>query len=205
MITIGQATLLRTVASERMIEGHMLERLEAQIEQGLPMSLMDATMAWLKRAPKRQAQQALAVDVTPRVRATELGFYKNEAGEVYKIVDGMNGRYAKLTTPRGFEYVRGAITRLFADMAMSADEVAAHGVANRYCANCSCGLEDPTSKRIGLGTSCGPQLLGKEGYKAARKSVAHFADVMAFEAAKKAEAKERREAKKREAAQLVLV
>lgn len=203
-ITSGQIALLRTIAAERAVEGHTIERLEARIADGIPQVMMADIMAWLKRAPKREAL-TLDVDVTPRAKVTELGFYKNETDEVYKVVDGMSGRYAKLTTPHGLEYVRGAITRLFADQKMTGEEVAAHGVANRYCVNCSHDLEDPTSKHLGLGTSCGPQILGKEGYKAAKARVAHFADVVAFEQAKKDRARQAREDKKREAAQLVLV
>ena len=204
--TPAQIRLIRTIMSERSLEGHHIERLEQRLEDGLPIELVNDTIAWLKARDLRVGQATLAVEVAPRQRVSEEGFYKDAAGDVFKVVTSRSGRlYAKMTTARGLVYVEGAMRGLFADMKMTGEEIAAHGVANCYCVNCSTPLTDPTSKRIGLGTSCGPAILGKEGYKAARASVAHFEDVIAFEAAKKADAKARRDAKKAEVVQLEIV
>lgn len=205
MATDKQKTLIRTIMSERVLEGHHVEWVENNLDRA-DNAMVQRIIERLKAQPKREAQGTLAVDVTPRARVSEEGFYKADDGGVYKVVTSQIGRlYAKQTTARGLVYVEGAMAKLFADQKMTGEEIAAHGVANHYCVNCSTELTDPTSQRIGLGTSCGPAILGKEGYKAAKASVAHHADVIAFEAAKKAEAKNRREAKKAEAAQLVMV
>ena len=204
MATTRQIQLIRTIMSERVMEGHHIEWVEERLERA-DNALVQTIIGRLKGLPKRNPQATLEVDVTPRARVSEEGFYKNDDGFVFKVVRSQAQRlYAKQTTVRGLVYVPGGMNTLFADQKMTGEEIAAHGVANCYCVNCSSELTDPTSKAIGLGTSCGPTILGKEGYKAAKLAVADRPEVIAFEAAKKAEAKVRREAKKAEAAQLVL-
>jgi hypothetical protein len=201
MATTGQKNLIRTIMSERELEAHHVEWVNDRLDRA-DTALVQTIMSRLKALPRRQAQGTLAVDVVARERVAEEGFYKADDGDVYKVVRSQVGRlYAKQTTARGLAYVEGAMAKLFADQKMTGEEIAAHGVANHYCVNCSAELTDPTSQHVGLGTSCGPAILGKEGYKAAKVAVAHFADVIAFEVAKKAEAKTRREDKKAAAAQ----
>lgn len=205
MATTGQINLIRTIMSERVMEGHHIEWVEDNLQRA-DNTLVQTIIGRLKALPKRNAQgQTTLVDPTPRARVSEEGFYKNDDGFVFKVVRSQAQRlYAKQTTVRGLVYVPGGMNTLFADQKMTGEEIAAHGVANCYCVNCSSELTDPTSKAIGLGTSCGPSILGKEGYKAAKVRVADRPEVIAFEAAKKADAKAKRDAKKAEAAQLVL-
>lgn len=203
--TAPQVTFLKKLLADKEVPATDRETIEIELINDLSVKGASFWIDTLKRLP-RAVVPTLDVNVPVRARATEEGFYKNAAGDVFKVVISAQGRpYAKLTTARGLQYVAGAMNGLFADMMMSGEEIAAHGVANSYCVNCSHELEDPTSKHIGLGTSCGPRILGAEGYKAAKLAVADKPDVVAFEAAKKVEAKERREAKKRDQAQLVLV
>ena len=53
---------------------------------------------------------------------------------------------------------------------MTAEEVRVHSRHIGICANCSVELSDPISIEIGLGTHCGPSILGSDNYKAARKA-----------------------------------
>lgn len=204
MASTRQIELIRTIMSERVMEPHHVEWVESRLEKANNV-LVQTIIGRLKALPKREAQTTL-VDPAPRARVSEEGFYKNADGFVFKVVTSGAGRlYAKQTTARGLVYVPGAMNTLFADQKMSGEQIAAHGIENCYCVNCSSELTDPTSKAIGLGTSCGPTILGKEGYKAAKARVADRPDVIAFEAAKKADAKARRDAKKAAEAQLSLV
>lgn len=199
--TENQIRLIRTIMGEREMEGHQIERLENRLNDGLPIDLVNDTIAWLKARPLR-GQLVAAVE---RPRPTEPGFYLVDQ-KVFKLVMSREGRlYAKQTTARGLEYVPGAMARIFADQKLSPAQIAEQGLEQGFCIVCSSEFEDPTSKHIGIGPTCGKNELGPEAYKALRASVADKPDVIAFEAAKKAAAKERREAKKREEAQLALV
>lgn len=104
-------------------------------------------------------------------RVTEVGFYLHD-GVAYKVVTSKtSGRlYAKKVTKRGFEYDGGAIFKLSASELMTAEEVRVWSRNCGICANCSAELSDPISVEIGLGTHCGPAILGSEAYKAARKA-----------------------------------
>ena len=192
-----QINFIKKLLVEKDLDADTIETVNVELVNGLSVKGASFWIDQMMRARRKPAQESLALEVTSRARVSEPGFYKNDHGSVFKVVVSRQGNlYAKETTPSGLVYVAGAMGTLFADQKMTGEEIAEHGVANHYCVNCSTELEDPTSKRIGLGTSCGPSILGKEGYKRARAAVAHFEDVIAFEAAKKAKAKEARETKK---------
>jgi hypothetical protein len=110
------------------------------------------------------------VTVKARDKVTEIGFYLH-GGVAYKVVKSGAGRlYAKKVTKSGFDYDEGAIFKLSASELMTAEEVRVYSRSCGICANCSVSLEDPISVEIGLGTSCGPSILGSDAYKAARKA-----------------------------------
>lgn len=156
----------------------------------------------------KAAPLALDVEVGPaRERVSVEGFYKADDGDVYKVVLTKDGErlYAKKTTARGLEYVPGAMGKLFADQKLTGEQIAELGITFGFCIVCSTEFSDPTSKHIGIGPKCGADQLGKDEYKALRLTVADRPDVGAFEAAKKAAAKQAREDKKLAEAQLVLV
>lgn len=151
---------------------------------------------------------ALDVEVGPaRERVSEEGFYKADDGDVFKVVRTRDGErlYAKQTSARGLLYVEGAMRLLFADQKLTGEQIAELGITFGFCIVCSTEFSDPTSKHIGIGPKCGADQLGKDEYKALRLSVADRPDVVAFEAAKKAAAKQAREDKKAAEAQLALV
>lgn len=102
---------------------------------------------------------------------TEEGFYFTK-GEVYKVVPNKAGTYlyAKWVTAKGFKYVAGAINQLTADMKMSVEDIQAYGLQTGICVNCAAVLTDPISIAIGLGTQCGPSIMGTEGYSVAKKT-----------------------------------
>ena len=103
-------------------------------------------------------------------KVTEIGFYLHE-GVAYKVVKSGIGRlYAKRVTSRGFVYDEGAISTLSASELMTAEEVRVYSRSCGICANCSVELSDPISVEIGLGTHCGPGILGRDNYKVARKA-----------------------------------
>jgi hypothetical protein len=118
--------------------------------------------------PERTVVADVAIPVSDKV--TEVGFYLHE-GIAYKVVKSGAGRlYAKKVTKRGFVYDSGAIFTLAASELMTAEEVRVHSRHIGICANCSVELSDPISIEIGLGTHCGPSILGSDNYKAARKA-----------------------------------
>jgi hypothetical protein len=81
------------------------------------------------------------------------------------------GRFvAKMVTAHGWEYAKGMVFKLTPEMRMTAEQIAEFGINSGVCAQCSRGLEDPISKFIGLGTKCGPDILGRPAYNAARKA-----------------------------------
>jgi hypothetical protein len=171
-------------------------------------STKDASF-WLDTlfAARNRPQPVLDIETgQPRARVSEEGFYLAD-GQVFKVVLARTtgNLYAKQTSASGLVYVPGAMNKLFADQKLTADQLAAQGLTQGYCVVCSSEFEDPTSKHIGIGPTCGKNQLGPDAYKALRLTVADRPDVVAFEAAKKAKAKEAREAKKIEQAQLVLV
>lgn len=121
-------------------------------------------------------QAVVTAEVTVAARpvadkVTEVGFYLHD-GEVYKVVKGkQSGRpYAKKVTSNGFAYDGGAIFKLSASELMTAEEVRVWSRSRGICANCSDDLSDPISVEIGLGTKCGPDILGRETYNAARRA-----------------------------------
>lgn len=211
MATEGQKTLIRTIMSERELEGHHIEWVEDRLDRA-DNALVQTIITRLKALPKKgkAIQETLAVEVTPRDKVTVPGFYRNADG-VYKVVQAKytTRLYANRVTAKGFEYEKGAFFNLFADQAMTSEEVRAHGCQTGVCANCSIELTDPISVQIGLGTSCGPSILGKEAYKGHRKAVLEIPEVKAahkaHQAALKAARDERKADQDRIEAQGVLV
>lgn len=141
---------------------------------------------------KVQATIAQAPRVEASNKVTEIGFYLHE-GVAYKVVKSQAGRfYAKKVTKSGFVYDEGAIFDLSASELMTAEEVRVYSRTIGICANCSVELSDPISVEIGLGTHCGPGILGSDNYKAARKAaklVPAVAEALAKIAAEKKAAK----------------
>jgi hypothetical protein len=93
---------------------------------------------------------------------------------VFRVMESKRnpGRYfAKVVTAHGWDYEggKGMVYQLTAEMLMTPEQIAEFGVNSGICANCSRGLEDPISKHIGLGTKCGPAILGRDSYNAARR------------------------------------
>jgi len=203
----GKVNLIRTIVTEREISDEHKARLEHALHRGVTNAKADEIITWLKRQPRVGSQPTLPVETTaPRERPTEDGFYLVD-GEVFKVVWNKEGSrlYAKKTSPAGLVYVEGAMRKIFADQKMTIEEITAYGLQNAYCVICSHEFEDPTSKHIGIGPTCGPKMMGKDAYKALRLTVADRPDVIAFEAAKKERAKTARAAKKNEGVQEALI
>jgi hypothetical protein len=103
---------------------------------------------------------------------TEEGIYRYD-GAVYRVSESKRnpGRFvARRVTGSGWEYAKGVIFKLTPEMKMTAAEIAEFGIRTEICAQCSRRLNDPVSKHIGLGTKCGPEILGRPEYNAARKA-----------------------------------
>lgn len=128
---------------------------------------------------------------------SEPGFYRHE-DNVYVVVEGKNsGRlYAKLVTAHGFNFdaAKGVFRSLKADEKMTVDEIRAYGMETGICANCAAELSDPISIYVGLGTSCGPRLMGRPAYNEVKKEAkvhpATAAALAAIKARKEAAAAE---------------
>ena len=200
----GRIRFINTLLAEREVSDSARAYTLNLIASGISTQRAIDAIEYLKGLPKAGLFDAPKREGTP---VTEEGFYLHE-GAVYRVVTGKNsGRlYAKKSTPSGWDYEagKGVIFRLRAEDRMSGEAIAAFGVEHEFCVVCSTGFSDPTSHHIGIGPKCGVDVMGADAYKALRLSVADRPDVVAFEAAKKARAKEAREAKKREQAQLVL-
>lgn len=133
--------------------------------------IVTARNKWGKTVARIARPQAEVTAEVAVKRVTEVGFYLHD-GDVFKVVLAKtSGRpYAQKVTKGGFVYDRGAIFRLSADELMTAEEVRVWSRTMGICANCSAELSDPISVEIGLGTTCGPNVLGRETYNAARKA-----------------------------------
>jgi len=100
------------------------------------------------------------------------GFYFHQ-GQVVKVERSDRGGYlfARIVTGAKFlKAPKGMLYRITPDEEMTPEAVAAYGVQHEVCCNCATKLSDPVSKKVGLGTKCGPDLLGSDSYKAARKA-----------------------------------
>ena len=120
--------------------------------------------------PTRVVVAEVTVDV-PATKVTEEGFYLLD-GQAYKVIGARDGsfHYARLVTGHGLKKAPGMYDRLTPAMKMTPEQIAAYGVRTRVCVNCSHTLTDPASQRVGLGTECGPAILGKDVYRAAYKA-----------------------------------
>lgn len=166
--TQKQIDTIARVAGEKQLDPEIHERLLASLPTMTKGTASD-TMDWLFKQSRAQAGPANANPVTAE------GFYQNPADEkLYRVVtSNTSGHlYAKLVTAHGWDYEqgKGAMQFLQAGWLMTPEQVRAYGAISGICANCSARLEDPVSKHIGLGTSCGPNILGKDAYNAAKKA-----------------------------------
>jgi hypothetical protein len=121
-------------------------------------------------APTRVVVAEVTVAV-PTGTVTEEGFYLFD-GQAYKVIGSRDGsfHYARLVTGHGLKKAPGVFNKLTSAMKMTPEQIAAYGVRTRVCVNCSHTLSDPASQRVGLGTECGPNILGKDAYKVAYKA-----------------------------------
>jgi len=97
---------------------------------------------------------------------TEDGMYQTPAGEIYKVQVAKQGSgrlYAKkLTefaledggTEWAFEFVKGGIYRLTADMKMSLEQAQEFGKLYGVCCRCAADLTDEKSINAGIGPIC---------------------------------------------------
>lgn len=180
----GRVRFVQNLLAERQATPDFAERTRAHIVNGtLTSGMAIAAIEYLK------LQNRIAVD--DFVAVTEEGFYFFD-GQVYRVVTGKtSGRlYAKLVTAHGWDYEagKGMMRRLTAEMKMTVEAVRQAGLAAGVCCNCSAGLSDPISQEIGFGTKCGPDLMGRPVYNAARKAaklVPHVAEALAAIKARK--------------------
>lgn len=123
----------------------------------------------------------------PAAKVTEAGFYLLD-GQAYKVIESRDGSflYGRMVTGHGLKKAPGIMNRLAPANKMTPAQIAAYGVETHVCVNCSTQLTDPASQRVGLGTKCGPDILGSEAYRAAYKAAK--AAVEAAQAAANAEA-----------------
>jgi ribosomal protein L37AE/L43A len=123
------------------------------------------TVARLGRPQEQQQQQA------PAAKVTEAGFYLLN-GQAYKVIESRDGSflYGRMVTGHGLKKAPGIMNRLAPANKMTPAQIAAYGVETHVCVNCATELTDPASQGVGLGTKCGPEILGSEAYRAAYKT-----------------------------------
>ena len=119
----------------------------------------------------RTPRPAVATTPANTNKVTEEGFYLLD-GQAYKVIEARSKDffYARAVTSHGLEKAPGIYNRLTSEHKMTPEQIAAYGVRTRVCVNCSTALNDPASQRVGLGTKCGPAILGNEVYRAAYKA-----------------------------------
>jgi hypothetical protein len=151
-------------------EKTITEELRAEIRRGIKRNDITKKDASRFLDALFAAQSPVAADAV-----TEAGFYAYE-NKVYRVkaAKSTGNLYAQLVTAHGFNYeaAKGMMKVLKAAMKMTGEQIAAYGQKTGICANCSALLTDPASIAIGLGTVCGPKILGKEAYKASYKAAA---------------------------------
>lgn len=126
------------------------------------------------------------------------GIYMNRAGEVAKVQKTQDQQrcYAKvLVAGRGFVYRANAI-QMFKDTdgPISPEAARQYGITHGVCVNCGETLSDPLSVAIGLGTTCGPNIMGKDAYLAAKREAMANPQIAAAVKAHRAAAKALRDA-----------
>jgi hypothetical protein len=180
-MTDTQAAKIVKELGRRVIEPVVRDALLASVNSGVTRDGNPATKGsasdlidWLLAKPytsRTEVSTSVTKDDEP-VRVE--GFYRFTDGRVFRVMESQRnpGRYfAKVVTAHGWDYAggRGMVYQLTAEMLMTPEQIAEFGVNSGICANCSRGLEDPISKHIGLGTKCGPAILGRDNYNAARR------------------------------------
>ncbi len=161
------------IQGEGLTEGQAVTivKRSGETSQGVVGTIVEHRNKWGKTvAYIARPERTVTAEVTVE-RVTEPGFYRN-GDDVYKVVPAKStGRlYAQKVSAAGFVYDRGAIFKLSASALMTAEEVRVYSRTIGICANCSIELSDPISVEIGLGTTCGPNILGRETYNAARRA-----------------------------------
>jgi len=197
-MTSEQARKIHVELNRREIDPAYVAELKTAVDAGVTRDGQPATKGsastlidWLMAKPF--ASKSATVAPQPAAPKSEMvsvpGIYRYTDGSVYRVVESKRnpGRFvAKMVTAHGWEYSKGMIFKLTAEMRMTPEQIAEFGIRTKVCAQCSRGLEDPISKKIGLGTKCGPDILGRPEYNAARKAAAADPQVAAQIAAIKA-------------------
>jgi hypothetical protein len=148
-------------------------KIREMLEAGLTGEQASKWMDWLFAPAQRLPRSGGQVERKSTPEVSEEGIYRFTDGSVYRVVASTRspGRFlAKMVTGHGWEYAKGMIFKLTPEMKMTPEQIAEFGVNSGVCAQCSRQLDDPVSKRIGLGTKCGPDILGRPVYNAARKA-----------------------------------
>ena len=155
----------RTLATKQ-IDADVATEIRRQLDAGLNTKQAGAWLDLLFAAPDKPVAGAV----------TEPGLYIH-SGEVSKVQSNKAGTnlYAKklVISESGrspFVYEGGAIRNLTASEKLTPEQARQFGLTTGVCANCGERLEDPISIAIGLGTTCGPRIMGKEAYSAAKKT-----------------------------------
>jgi hypothetical protein len=197
VVELGRRVLAEDPQRHRELHDALLVAVNAGItREGKPATKGSASdlIEWLTKRPLA-AGSTQAAPATDKV--TEEGIYRYTDGRVFRVVTSKaNNLYAKEVTAHGWDYAggKGMIFKLTPAMKMTPEQIAEFGIGSGVCAQCARKLDDPVSKQIGLGTKCGPDILGKDTYRVARKaavSVPQVAEQLAAIKAGKAAAKAR--------------
>ena len=144
----------------------MIAEISAQLDAGMTGRQAGTWLDFLFAQPDKPVEGAVS---EPGLYAADGKYFKvqaNRAGtNLYakKLVISESGR-----SP--FVYEGGAIRTLKASEKLTGEQARQFGLTTGVCVNCGERLEDPISIAIGLGTTCGPRIMGKEAYSAAKKT-----------------------------------
>ncbi len=157
---------MRDLLVERDVPADAAARLSSRLDDNnVTSNEAKSYIEWMLARPR--------VATAPRRSGPQVGegFYFHQ-DRVVKVERSTRGGYLFARVVEGAKLVKapkGMLYRITPEEAMTAEAVAAYGVQHEVCCNCGTALSDPVSKKIGLGTKCGPDLLGSDSYKVARK------------------------------------
>lgn len=159
---------MRDLLVERDVPAEAAARLSSRLDDNnVTSNEAKSYIEWMLARPR-------VATAAPRRSGPQVGegFYFHQ-GQVVKVERSDRGGYlfARIVTGAKFlKAPKGMLYRITPDEEMTPEAVAAYGVQHEVCCNCATKLSDPVSKKVGLGTKCGPDLLGSDSYKAARKA-----------------------------------
>lgn len=159
--TEKQVKFIKSLMSERVIDGSMVHDLKVSIDAGtLTKDSATEKIGLMLVAPKRDKSSDHKVVSQPKVTPVP-GYYVSEADTFYKVVESKAHKfYAKkfVVSHSGqsalWVYAPGAINAYATWKKVSLTDATQFGIAHGFCLCCGRLLTDPNSVKAGIGPIC---------------------------------------------------